>query len=73
MSGVLTQHPFPSLTVPPAIIIQGIDDLRAALEAASSLDHALTVVSIPGAAGSTGAPWFHALIQAGSANFPMSR
>ena len=69
-SGVLTQHPFPSLTLPPAIIIQGIDDLRAALEAASSLNRALTVLSIPGAAGSAGAPWFHALIQAGSAEFP---
>jgi len=69
-SGVLPQHPFPSLAVPPAIIVQGIEDLRAALKAASSLNRALTVLSIPGAAGSAGAPWFHALIQAGSAEFP---
>jgi hypothetical protein len=68
-SGVLPQHPFPSLAVPPAIIVQGIEDLRAALKAASSLNRALTVLSIPGAAGSAGAPWFHALIQAGSAEF----
>jgi hypothetical protein len=69
-SGVLTQHPFPPSTVPPAIIIHGIEDLRAALKAAASLDRALTVLSIPGAASSGGAPWFHALIQAGSAEFP---
>ena len=69
-SGVLTQHPLPPSTVPPAIIIHGIEDLRAALEAAASLNRALTVLSIPGAAGSAGAPWFHALIQAGSAEFP---
>ena len=71
-SGVLTQHPLPPSTVPPAIIIHGIEDLRAALEAAASLNRALTVLSIPGAAGSAGAPWFHALIQAGSAEFPKS-
>jgi|tagenome__1003787_1003787.scaffolds.fasta_scaffold20333548_2 hypothetical protein len=71
-SGVLTQHPFPSSTVPPAIIIHGIDDLRAALKAAASLNRALTVLSIPGAAGSAGASWFHALIQAGSAEFPQT-
>ena len=69
-SGVLTQHPLPPSTVPPAIIIHGIEDLRAALKAAASLNRALTVLSIPGAAGSAGAPWFHALIQAGSAEFP---
>jgi hypothetical protein len=69
-SGVLTQHPLPPSTVPPAIIIHGIEDLRAALKAAASLDRALTVLSIPGAASSAGAPWFHALIQAGSAEFP---
>jgi hypothetical protein len=69
-SGVLTQHPLPPSTVPPAIIIHGIEDLRAALKAAASLDHALTVLSIPGAASSAGAPWFHALIQAGAAEFP---
>jgi hypothetical protein len=69
-SGVLTQYSLPPSTLPPAIIIHGIEDLRAALEAASSLDRALTVMSIPGAAGSAGAPWFHALIQTGSAEFP---
>jgi hypothetical protein len=69
-SGVLTQHPFLPSTVPPAIIIHGIDELRAALKAAISLNRALTVLSIPGAAGSAGAPWFHALIQAGSTEFP---
>jgi hypothetical protein len=69
-SGVLTQHPFPPSTVPPAIIIHGIEDLRAALMAASSLDLDLTVLSIPGAASSAGAPWFHALVQAGAAEFP---
>jgi hypothetical protein len=69
-SGVLTQYSLPPSTLPPAIIIHGIEDLRAALEAAASLDRALTVLSIPGAAGSAGAPWFHALIQAGSAEFP---
>ena len=69
-SGVLTQYSLPPCTLPPAIIIHGIDDLRAALEAAASLNRALTVLSIPGAAGSAGAPWFHALIQAGSAEFP---
>jgi hypothetical protein len=69
-SGVLTHHPVPSSQVPPAIVIHGIDDLRAALAAAASLDRALTVLSIPGAAGSAGAPWFHALIRAGSDEFP---
>jgi hypothetical protein len=69
-SGVLTQHPFPSPAVPPAIVIQGIGDLRAALKAAAGLYRSLTVLSIPGAAGSAGAPWFHALIQTGSAEFP---
>jgi hypothetical protein len=68
-SGVLTQYSLPPSTLPPAIIIHGIDDLRAALEAASSLNRALTVLSIPGAAGSAGAPWFQALIQAGSSEF----
>src|SRR3954469_19339932 len=71
-SGVLTQHPFPSSTVPPAIIIHGIDDLRAALKAAASLNRALTVLSIPGAAGSAGPSWFHGLIQADSAEFPQT-
>ena len=69
-SGALTQHPLPSLTVPSAILVHGIGDLRAALEAASSLGRALTVLSIPGAAGSAGPAWFHALIQAGAAEFP---
>jgi hypothetical protein len=69
-SGALTQHPVPSLTVPAAILIHGNGDLRAALEAASGLDRALTVLSIPGAAGSAGPAWFHALIQAGQAEFP---
>jgi hypothetical protein len=68
-SGALTQYSLPPSTLPPAIIIQGIGDLRAALEAASSLNRALTVLSIPGAASSAGAPWFHALIRAGSAEF----
>jgi hypothetical protein len=69
-SGVLTQHPFPPSTVPPAIIIHGIEDLHAALKAATSLDLDLTVLSIPGAASSAGVPWFHALIQTGAAEFP---
>jgi hypothetical protein len=56
--------------LPPAIIVHGIDDLHAALDAAASLQRPLTVLSIPGAAGSAGAPWFHALIQAGSAEYP---
>jgi hypothetical protein len=69
-SGTLTQHPIPSFVVPSAILIHGIGDLRAALEAASGLGRALTVLSIPGAAGSAGPAWFHALIQAGQAEFP---
>jgi hypothetical protein len=70
VSGALTQYAIPSFVVPPAILIHGIGDLRAALEAASILGRALTVLSIPGAAGSAGPAWFHALIQAGRAEFP---
>jgi hypothetical protein len=69
-SGTLTQYSSLSLTVPAAILIHGIGDLRAALEAASGLGRALTVLSIPGAAGSAGPAWFHALTQAGQAEFP---
>ena len=69
-SGALTQHPFHPFTVPAAILVHGIGDLRAALEAASILGRPLTVLSIPGAAGSAGPAWFHALILAGQAEFP---
>ena len=69
-SGASIQHPLAPSTVPPAILIHGIGGLRAALEAAYALDRALTVLSIPGAAGSAGPAWFHALVQAGKAEFP---
>ncbi|WP_158046606.1 hypothetical protein [Skermanella pratensis] len=62
--------PVPSLSVPPAVLVHGIDGLRAALAAAASLGRPLTVVSFPGAAGSAGASWFHALVRAGSAEHP---
>jgi hypothetical protein len=74
-SNVLIQQPSPSpllppAPLPPAIVVHGIDELRAALAAAASLDRSLTVLSIAGAAGSAGALWFHALIQTGTAEFP---
>ncbi|UEM19519.1 hypothetical protein JL100_020835 [Skermanella mucosa] len=66
----MISSPAPSLSVPPAVLVHGIDGLRAALAAAASLGRPLTVVSLPGAAGSAGASWFHALVQAGSAEHP---
>ena len=69
-SSVLILSSLPPPTVPPAVLVHGIDGLRAALAAAANLGRPLTVLSFPGAAGSAGASWFHALVRAGSADYP---
>src|SRR3712207_4482900 len=61
---------FLPLTVPPAVIIRGLTDVRAALAAAVEENVPLTVISMPNAAASAGALWFHALIDTARADYP---
>ncbi|EWY41230.1 hypothetical protein N825_30835 [Skermanella stibiiresistens SB22] len=65
-----TDIPAPPSVLPPAIVIHGVDQLRAALTAAADLHRPLTVVSFPGAAGSAGASWFRAMAAIAAAEFP---
>ena len=45
-----------------ALVVHGIGDVAAAVEAARALDAPLTLISAPGAAAYAGAPWFLALV-----------
>ncbi len=61
---------YPPLTVPPAVIVHGLIDLRTALAAATDENVSLTVISMPNAAASAGALWFRALIDTARADYP---
>ena len=56
-----------------AIIIHGIDDARAALDAAAALGRSVTLVSAPGAAGYAGAAWFLKVVSIAAAENPEAR
>jgi fructose/tagatose bisphosphate aldolase len=53
-----------------AIIIHGLDDARAALQAARELRQPVTVISAPGGGSYAGPGWFNAVIARARGEFP---
>ncbi|MBI4184420.1 MAG: hypothetical protein HY521_10520 [Proteobacteria bacterium] len=55
---------------PRAVVVHGLDHLRAALAAAREAGAALVIESAPGAGAFAGAPWFLAMLARARAEYP---